>query len=144
VGTGAFVFRDERSKFMAFRVLIVDDSPVMRAFIRRIIVLSGMEGTEFLEASDGREALKLLREQWVDLVLTDINMPSMDGEQLMRCLEADDMLRSVPVVVVSTDGTESRMHQMLSLGARGYVKKPFMPETLREELERVLGGAYAG
>ncbi len=63
---------------------------------------------------------------------------------LMRCLEADDMLRSVPVVVVSTDGTESRLHQMLSLGARGYVKKPFMPETLREELERVLGGAYAG
>ena len=128
---------------MAFRVLIVDDSPVMRAFIRRIIVLSGIEGAEFLEAADGREALNLLRSQWVDVVLTDINMPLMDGEQLVRCLEADDVLKSVPVVVVSTDGTESRMHQMLSLGARGYVKKPFMPETLRQELERVLGVAYA-
>jgi len=128
---------------MAFRVLIVDDSSVMRAFIRRIIVLSGMEGAEFLEASDGREALNLLHNQWVDVVLTDINMPSMDGEQLVRCLAADDMLQSVPVVIVSTDGTENRMQQMLTLGARGYVKKPFMPETLREELERVLGGAYA-
>jgi two-component system chemotaxis response regulator CheY len=129
---------------VAFRVLIVDDSPVMRAFIRRIIVLSGMEGAEFLEASDGREALNLLRAQWVDVVLTDINMPSMDGEELVRQLEADDVLKSVPVVIVSTDSTESRMRQMLSLGARGYVKKPFLPETLRGELERVLGGAYAG
>ena len=128
---------------MAFRVLIVDDSPVMRSVIRRVIVLSGMEGAEFLEASDGREALELLRTQWVDVVLTDINMPSMDGEQLLRCLNAEGILKSVPVVVVSTDSTESRVQQMLSLGARGYVGKPFMPETLRQELERVLGGAYA-
>jgi two-component system chemotaxis response regulator CheY len=128
---------------MAFRVLIVDDSSVMRAFIRRIIVVSGLEAAEFLEAADGREALNLLRREWVDVVLTDINMPSMDGEQFVRCLEADDLLKSVPVVIVSTDGTENRMQQMLALGARGYVKKPFAPETLREELERVLGGAYA-
>jgi two-component system chemotaxis response regulator CheY len=128
---------------VAFRVLIVDDSPVMRSVIRRVIVLSGMEGAEFLEASDGREALELLRTQWVDVVLTDINMPSMDGEQLLRCLNAEGILKSVPVVVVSTDSTESRVQQMLSLGARGYVGKPFMPETLRQELERVLGGAYA-
>jgi len=128
---------------VAFRVLIVDDSPVMRAFIRRIIVLSGMEGAGFLEASDGREALRLLRAEWVDVVLTDINMPTMDGEEFVRCLAADDMLKSLPVVIVSTDGTESRMRQMLALGARGYVKKPFLPETLREELERVLRGAYA-
>ena len=126
---------------MAFRVLIVDDSSVMRAFIRRIIVVSGLEAAEFLEAADGREALNLLRREWVDVVLTDINMPSMDGEQFVRCLEADDLLKSVPVVIVSTDGTENRMQQMLALGARGYVKKPFAPETLREELERVLGGA---
>lgn len=128
---------------MALRVLIVDDSPVMRAFIRRIILVSGMEGAEFLEASDGREALNILRQEWVDVVLTDINMPSMDGEQLVRSLEADDMLKTVPVVIVSIDGTESRMQQMLGLGARGYVKKPFMPEALGEELERVLGGADA-
>lgn len=128
---------------MTIRVLIVDDSSVMRTFIRRIIVLSGMEDAVFLEAPDGYEALRLLREHWVDVVLTDINMPTMDGEELVRCLAADDLLKSVPVVIVSTDGTESRMKQMLALGARGYVKKPFLPETLRGELERVLGGAYA-
>ena len=128
---------------MAFRILIVDDSSVMRAFIRRIVLVSGIEAAEFLEASDGREALAMLRQNWVDVVLTDINMPGMDGEQFVRSLEADDLLKSVPVVVVSTDATEGRIHQMLSLGARGYVKKPFLPETLRQELDRVLGEAYA-
>ena len=128
---------------MAFRVLIVDDSPAMRTFIRRILLLSGMEVAEYLEASDGDEALRLLDREWVDVILTDINMPGMDGEQFVRRLEADDLLKSVPVLVVSTDGTEARMHQMIAMGARGYVKKPFLPETLREEMQRVLRGVHA-
>lgn len=128
---------------MAFRVLIVDDSPAMRTFIRRILLLSGMEVSEYLEASDGDEALRLLDREWVDVILTDINMPGMDGEQFVRRLEADDLLKSVPVLVVSTDGTEARMHQMIAMGARGYVKKPFLPETLREEMQRVLEGGNA-
>lgn len=123
--------------------MIVDDSPVMRAFIRRIILLSGMDGTDFLEASNGQEALDQLRNEWVDVVLTDINMPGMDGEEFVRRLAAEDLLKSMPVVIVSTDGTETRMQQMMALGARGYVKKPFMPESLRAEMERVLGDAYA-
>jgi two-component system, chemotaxis family, chemotaxis protein CheY len=128
---------------VAFRVLIVDDSPAMRSFIRRSMVLSGIDVADYLEASDGCEALNLLRQEWVDVILTDINMPGMDGEQFVRQLEADDLLKSVPVLVVSTDGTDARMQQMMEIGVRGYVKKPFLPETLREELERVLGGADA-
>ncbi len=128
---------------MAFRILIVDDSPVMRSFIRRTIRVSGIVEPEFLEAGDGSEALEMLRREWVDVILTDINMPKMDGEQLMRCLDRDEILKSLPVVVVSTDGTEKRMRQMLSLGARGYVRKPFVPETLREEIERVMGVTHA-
>lgn len=127
---------------MAFRVLIVDDSTVMRGFIRRIMLLSGLEASAFLEAGDGNEALNVLRREWVDVVLTDINMPGMDGEELLRSLGTDELLKSVPVVVVSTDGTETRIGRMLALGARGYVKKPFLPETLREELERVLGATH--
>ncbi|HTQ53350.1 MAG TPA: response regulator [Bryobacteraceae bacterium] len=127
---------------MAFRVLIVDDSTVMRGFIRRIMLLSGLEASAFLEAGDGNEALNVLRREWVDVVLTDINMPGMDGEELLRSLGTDELLKSVPVVVVSTDGTEKRIGRMLALGARGYVKKPFLPETLREELERVLGATH--
>ena len=129
---------------MAYNVLIVDDSPAMRSFVRRVLELSGLTIGRCLEAGDGREALELLRKEWVDVVLTDLNMPTMDGEQFVRQLEEDEGLRSIPVVVVSTDRTEHRVRQLLTLGAKGYVTKPFLPETLREELERALGGAHAG
>jgi two-component system chemotaxis response regulator CheY len=124
---------------MAYRVLIVDDSPAMRSFIRRVMQVSGFEFDQCLEAGNGEEALNVLESEWVDVILTDINMPQMNGEQFVRHLEEDDCMRSIPVLVVSTDGTEKRIHQMLSLGAKGYVTKPFTPETLREELERLLG-----
>ena len=124
---------------MAFNVMIVDDSPAMRVFVRRVLDVSGFAVGELWEASNGVEALGHLGRHWVDVILTDINMPGMDGEQFVRELERDEMLRSIPVIVISTDGTEHRVHQMLALGARGYVKKPFLPETLRAELEHVLG-----
>ncbi len=124
---------------MAFNVLIVDDSPVMRSFVRRVLSLAGIAVGECWEASDGEEALALLGRRWVDIVLTDINMPNMDGEQLLGHMERDEVLRSIPVIVVSTDQTDSRVRRMMNLGARGYVKKPFLPETLRAELENVLG-----
>jgi two-component system chemotaxis response regulator CheY len=124
---------------MAYRVLITDDSPAMRSFVRRVIELSGFELSHCFEAGDGEEALSLLRREWVDAILTDINMPGVDGEELLRRLAADEMLRSVPAIVISTDATENRISRLLSLGARGYVTKPFRPETLRAELERILG-----
>lgn len=128
---------------MAFSVLIVDDSPVMRGFIRRVMTLSGFEVSECLEASNGEEALARLQEHTVDVILTDINMPKMNGEELLRRLETDARLRRVPTVVISTDATKARILKMLSLGAQGYMTKPFSPETLREELERVLGDRNA-
>jgi two-component system chemotaxis response regulator CheY len=124
---------------MAYRVLIVDDSPAMRSFIRRVIQVSGFDCGTCLEAGDGEEALRVLDREWVDLILTDINMPTMNGEQFVRHLEADECLRSVPVLVVSTDCTGNRIQQMLALGAKGYLPKPFTPEAMREELERLLG-----
>ena len=124
---------------MAYRVLIVDDSPAMRTFIRRVMRLSGLELAECFEASNGEEALSLLRTQWVDAILTDINMPGVDGEEFLRRLSQDELLSSIPVTVISTDSTENRRARMFSLGARGYIAKPFQPEALREELERSLG-----
>lgn len=73
---------------MALNIMIVDDSPVMRAFIRKVVSLTGLDIGECCEAADGEEALRLLRERWVDLVLTDINMPRMNGEELVRRMEA--------------------------------------------------------
>ncbi len=123
---------------MAYRVLIVDDSPAMRAFIRRVIEMSGFELSSCFEASNGQEALDLLRFEWVDAILTDINMPVLDGEELLRRLSQEELLRSVPAIVISTDATSRRIDRMRALGARGYVTKPFRPEDLRAELERTL------
>jgi two-component system, chemotaxis family, chemotaxis protein CheY len=124
---------------MAYSVLIVDDSPVMRSFIRRVMTLSGFEVRECFEASNGEEALAQLGQHRVDVILTDINMPTMNGEELLRRLGADGVLKSVPALVISTDATRGRILRMMSLGAEGYMTKPFSPESLREELERVLG-----
>ena len=124
---------------MAYRVLIVDDSPAMRCFVRRVIDLSGFELSDCFEASNGVEALDVLRTEWVDAILTDINMPGMDGQEFLRRLSQDELLRSIPAIVISTDATSHRMESMALLGARGYVTKPFLPETLRGELERTLG-----
>jgi two-component system chemotaxis response regulator CheY len=127
---------------LAYRILIVDDSPAMRAFIRRVVDLSGFDASLCLEASNGQEALEILDKEWVDAILTDINMPVMDGESLLRNLAANPLLSSIPAIVISTDATEARIGRLLSLGARGYVTKPFAPEDLREELERTLGGGH--
>ena len=124
---------------MAFTVLIVDDSPVMRVFIRRVMKLAGFEEAEYLEACDGQDALDRLKTCRVDVILTDINMPRMNGEEFLAELEKNEALSSIPSLVISTDATRDRVHRMLALGAQGYISKPFSPEALREELDRVLG-----
>jgi two-component system chemotaxis response regulator CheY len=129
---------------MAYHILIVDDSPAMCSFVRRVLSVSGFAVEECLQAGNGKEALDVLRRERVDAVLTDINMPVMDGEEFVRRLEEDDALRSIPVLVVSTDRTDGRIQRMLALGAKGYVTKPFLPETLRAELEKVLGAIHGG
>jgi two-component system, chemotaxis family, chemotaxis protein CheY len=123
---------------MAYRVLIVDDSPATRTFVRRVMEVSGFDLAGCLEASNGWQALEVLQSEWVDAILTDINMPEMDGEELLRRLEADEALRQIPVIIISIDGTPARTERMLRLGAKGYVTKPFRPEVLRAELERSL------
>jgi two-component system chemotaxis response regulator CheY len=124
---------------MPYSVLIVDDSPVMRNFIRRVLAMSGFEVGECIEAGSGEEALAQLGAHRVDAILTDINMPGMNGEELLRKLSADGVLKNTPALVISTDATKERILRMLALGAVGYMSKPFTPEALREELERVLG-----
>ncbi|HEY2842317.1 MAG TPA: response regulator [Bryobacteraceae bacterium] len=128
---------------MAYRVLLVDDSAAMRAFIRRVLDLCGLEIEALFEAGDGREALELLEREWVDVILTDINMPGMDGEEFIQRLASSGAANTTPIIVVSTDATTARREHLLQLGARGYLVKPFAPETLQSEIERVLGGSHA-
>ena len=123
---------------MALQILIVDDSPAMRSFIRRVVKLSGMEVDQYVEAGNGEEALAELAKHHIDAVLTDINMPVMDGETFVRRMREDGPFKKTPVIVISTDATTNRIQTMRSLGAVGYLQKPFGPEQLRDELDRVL------
>ncbi len=124
---------------MAFDVMIVDDSPAMRRFVRRVIEVSGFDVGRYLEAGNGKEALSQLEHEWVDVVLTDINMPQMAGEELVAEMRKQDHLVAIPVIVISTDATDARIARLRQLGAQGYVTKPFAPERLREEIENALG-----
>jgi two-component system, chemotaxis family, chemotaxis protein CheY len=123
---------------MALNILIVDDSPAMRAFVRRVIQMSGLGVENYFEAANGAEALEITAVQRLDAILTDINMPVMDGEEFVRRLRAGQCPAATPVIVVSTDATSHRIHNLLELGASGYLQKPFGPEQLRGEVERVL------
>lgn len=126
-------------KVTAYRVLIVDDSPAMRKWLRRALQTSGFDLAGCLEAGNGIEALAVLSTGPVDLILTDINMPVMDGVELVRQLKAEKSWRSIPVFVISTDSTEHRVQEMLVLGARGYISKPFLGDQLKTELGQCLG-----
>ena len=128
---------------MAHNVLIVDDSPAMRTFVRRVLSLSALETGDVYEAGNGREALEVLGQKQVQLVLTDVNMPVMNGEELVLQLAAENKLSGLKVIVISTDRTPIRMERMMELGAHGYVTKPFTPEALCSEFEKVMGAAYA-
>ena len=127
---------------MSLQILIVDDSPAMRTFIRRVVKLSGIEIAQYFEAANGVEALAQLAANPVDAVLTDINMPVMDGETFVRKMREEGPFQSTPVIVISTDATVHRIQTMQELGAMGYLQKPFGPEQLRNELDRVLGVSH--
>jgi two-component system, chemotaxis family, chemotaxis protein CheY len=128
---------------MPFTVLIVDDSPVMRAFIRRVMRLAGFDDAVFLEAGNGVEGLASLAANHIDVILTDINMPRMNGEDFLCELRRNPVYGDTPALVISTDATHERVERMLTLGAQGYISKPFPPEALREELDRILGTHHA-
>lgn len=123
---------------MPLDVLIVDDSAVMRTMISRVLHLCGVPLGEVRQAADGAEALRAIAERPVDLVLLDVNMPVLDGEQTLRRLRADPATASLPVVVVSTEGSETRVQALVALDV-AFVHKPFAPEDLRATILRITG-----
>jgi len=124
---------------MAFNVLIVDDSSSMRAVIKRTIKVSGFNVGEYFEAGDGREALEILSNKWVDLVLSDINMPNMNGLELIAEMKKNELFSSIPVVMVTTEGSEKIVEESIRLGASKYIKKPFFPEDIKNTLRSLVG-----
>lgn len=119
-------------------VLIVDDSSVMRKIIERCLRQAGMKLAKVHEANDGYEGLSVLQENPVDLILCDINMPTMDGLEFLQALSTSEEARRIPVVMITTEGSEDRVYEALSNGARGYIRKPFTAEQLKEQVAPLL------
>jgi two-component system chemotaxis response regulator CheY len=120
------------------RALIVDDSSVMRKIVERSLRQAGVNLTKVLEAGNGAEALAILQESQVDLILCDINMPIMDGLEFVKQLADISNARGVPVVMITTEGSESHVVKALSCGARGYIRKPFTADQVKEHVLPVL------
>jgi two-component system chemotaxis response regulator CheY len=119
-------------------VLIVDDSAAIRKILQRVLRQTGMAIRTIYEAGDGQEALALLNSQTVDLVLTDINMPKMDGLQLLGAIKTAAKWQAVPVVMITTEGGEAKVGEAVRLGAAGYVRKPFTADQIKEKLAGIL------
>jgi two-component system, chemotaxis family, chemotaxis protein CheY len=124
----------------SIRALIVDDSSVMRKIVERSLRQAGIDLKEVLQAGNGAEALTVLQGNSVDLILCDINMPVMDGLEFVKQLAGVPHAKGVPVVMITTEGSESHVVQALSCGARGYIRKPFTPEQVKEHVLPLLAG----
>lgn len=116
------------------RALIVDDSSVMRKIVERALRQAGLDPLVVHEASNGTEGLELLKTYPVDLILSDINMPSMDGLEFLRQIAAQNLAPGVPVVMITTESSEEHVKQAIQAGARGYIRKPFTAEQVKERV----------
>jgi len=119
---------------MAVDVLIVDDSAAIRKILQRMLGQAGFSLGKVLEAGDGVEALEKMKNETVNLVLSDINMPNMDGIQLLSELKANPEFKHVPVIMITTEGGEAKVMEAVQLGAAGYVRKPFTADQIKEKL----------
>jgi len=124
---------------MAFNLLIVDDSNSMRTVVKKIVGLTGLEVNQILEADNGRRALDVLGGSWVDAVILDINMPEMNGLELLQRMSEEPLMKNIPVLMMTTEASEAHMKTAFELGAKGFIRKPFVPEELRKTLLAVLG-----
>lgn len=122
----------------AISALIVDDSSVMRKIVERSLRQAGIELAAVFEAGNGVEALESVRRNTLDLILSDINMPTMDGLEFVRQLQGEEHGRGVPVLMITTEGSESHVVEALSRGAKGYLRKPFTAEQVKERVMPLL------
>jgi two-component system chemotaxis response regulator CheY len=121
---------------MKYSILLVEDSKTTRALIRSTI--EGMDSISFIETESGFDALKILTKQKVDLIITDINMPDINGLELINFIKKNPLYSNIPLIIISTEGSEKDKEKGLSLGAEEYVVKPFNPEYLQKVVRKHL------
>jgi two-component system chemotaxis response regulator CheY len=119
-------------------VLIVDDSAAIRKILQRVLRQTDLPLGEIKEAGDGTEAIEILKDRTFGLILSDINMPQMDGLQLLAHIKEMEHLRDVPVIMITTEGGQGRVMEAVQLGAKGYVRKPFTADQIKEKLAGLL------
>jgi two-component system chemotaxis response regulator CheY len=123
---------------MAYNVLIVDDSVLIRSMVAKTLNVAGIEIGTYHYAADGEEALNKLERNWIDIVFADINMPVMDGVQMVEAMRSKQHLKGTPVVIISTEQSEEKIQQLRAKGVEDYLKKPFMPEEFKEIVAKYL------
>ena len=126
------------------RILIVDDSSVMRKIVERSLRQAGLDHMLVMEAGSGTDGLEVLRSQPVHLILSDINMPSMDGLEFLRQIRAQNLAPGVPVVMITTESSEEHVKQAILAGAQGYIRKPFTADQVKERVWPLLQGIKTG
>lgn len=120
------------------RIVIADDSMTARMFIRRCLTIIGLSETTIVEAENGRDALARLKEEETDLLITDLNMPVMDGEVLLKWVKANPRLTDLPVLVITSAGNPAKEAQLLALGAIAVLNKPVSPAVLHQKLQPLM------
>lgn len=124
---------------MPGNILIVDDSVTVRQMVKRTLAMAGLDIGEIYEAGNGIEALARLADHQIDVMMVDINMPTMNGIKLLERIKQNPRLKDIPIVIASTEGSQTRIDQLRRDGAFGYVRKPFKPEQVRDVLTPLLG-----
>jgi two-component system chemotaxis response regulator CheY len=123
---------------MALNILVVDDSTAIRKILIRVLRQTALAIGEIFEARDGVEALEIVRSHTLNLVLSDINMPNLDGLGLLAQLKGTDQWRNLPVVMITTEGSEEKVSQAIRLGSAAYIRKPFTAEQIQEKIGALL------
>ncbi|MDR2577674.1 MAG: response regulator [Chitinispirillales bacterium] len=129
---------------MAYNILVVDDSQTMRAVIVKTISMAEVEVSKLFEAANGKEALDILEREWIDIVFADINMPVMNGIEMVEHMVKLGYMECTPVVVISTEGSKTRLDALRSMGVRGFLRKPISPELFKTVVDGVLAGVTPG
>ncbi|MCH8558161.1 MAG: response regulator [Balneolia bacterium] len=122
---------------MSLNILIVDDSPIMRRMIKKTLGLSGLNVSGYFEAGNGQEALKLMESHSVDVLLIDVNMPVMDGLEMLERVRHNPESQALPVFIISTESNEKRIEYIKSQNAE-FLHKPFTPEDLKKKIVSLL------
>ncbi len=128
---------------MAINVLLVDDSKTMRSVLKKTLRMAEVPIKECLEAENGQQGLEMTKNNWVDLVFVDINMPVMNGVEMIEKMADDDLMSTIPVIVVSTEGSQTRIDYLKSKGIAGFLRKPFEPEQIKSIVDEIQGIADA-